>query len=372
MPGPNRPIQIRPHDAGRLAVITPAFLAGPVAQLRLIPGRRWLADQRCWSVPSGPDIVPRLLEIFQEYDVLLHPTLHRLAGPGWLLDRINRELRLRGYSPRTQRVYLQHLKSFLKYADEVQYAGDVQGGGDVQGRPPAEDQLLRNYLLTRMAERGVSRAYHNQAISAIQFLYRHVLKEPQSIDDLPRPRREHRLPTVLARNEVRRLYTVVGNPKHRALILLLYSAGLRIGEVVRLRPEDLDEERRLIHIRGGKGRKDRYTLLADTALTAVKRYQEPGSPGPWLFPGQRPEKHISTRSVQQVIETARQRAGLKKEVTAHTLRHSFATHLLEAGTDLRFIQELLGHASSRTTEIYTHVSNQMLERIRSPLDMEEF
>lgn len=409
----------------------PRYLAGPVAQIRRVPGRRWHSDLRCWTVPGGPEIVPRLLEIFRGYTVLLHPALHRLVGPERLLDEVRRELRLHRYSLRTQRVYLQQIRSFLKYADDMRGRNwadatrDQSLADDVQSRSLANDtrdqalanadrnqhapdadwnqyvpyttrnqhaldatrdqivsdalrnqdvpeaQLLRNYLLARLEARGVSRSYHNQAISAIQFLYRHVFKQPQELDDLPRPRRDYHLPIVLTRDEVRRLYTAISNPKHRALIMLLYSAGLRVGEVVRLRPEDLDEERRLIHIRGGKGRKDRYTLLADAALAEIKRYREPGIAGPWLFPGGRPGTPISTRSVQHVVESSRQRAGITKHVTAHTLRHSFATHLLEAGTDLRYIQELLGHASSRTTEIYTHVSQRMLARIRSPLDLED-
>jgi site-specific recombinase XerD len=271
------------------------------------------------------------------------------------METVRRELRLHGYSTSTQKVYLQHLKPFLEYTNDVP---------ELAGR-----EALRDYLTMRIEGDDFSRAYHNQAVSAIQFLYRHVLHQRQMIDDLPRPRREHRLPIVMGRQEARALFAAIGNPKHRALVLLIYSAGLRVSEVVRLRPEDLDEERRLIHIRGGKGRKDRYTLLADAALTAVKRYREPGIDGPWLFPGSKPNSHLTVRTVQHVVENARRRAAIKKHVTAHTLRHSFATHLLEAGTDLRYIQELLGHASSRTTEIYTHVSQRELSRIQSPLDL---
>jgi site-specific recombinase XerD len=351
------PILIRRHQADRLAISMPAYLAGPVEQIRQIPGRRWHPDLRCWTVPATPEIVSRLLEICRGLNALPPPAIHRLAGPERLLDEVRRELRLHRYSPRTQRAYLQQVKAYLEFADEARDDDET------------EVQLLRDYLLTRLETRAISRSYHNQAISAIRFLYRHVFKQPLEVDDIPRPRPEYRLPTVLTRDEVRRLYTAVANPKHRALIMLLYSAGLRVAEVVRLRPEDLDEGRRLIHIRGGKGRKDRYTLLADAALAEVERYREPGIPGPWLFPGERPEKPISTRSVQHVVAAARQRAGITKPASAHTLRHSFATHLLEAGTDLRFIQELLGHASSRTTEIYTHVSQRMLARIRSPLDL---
>lgn len=183
----------------------------------------------------------------------------------------------------------------------------------------------------------------------------------------PRPK-ERRLPTVLSAEEVRRLLAAVDNPKHLALLMLLYSAGLRAGEVVRLRVEDIDDDRGLVHVARGKGRKDRYTLLSTVARAAIADYRLRFRPGPWLFPGNRPGHHLSTRSLQKIVARARARAGITKRLTAHTLRHSFATHLLEAGIDLRYIQELLGHASSRTTEIYTHVSNRELSRIRSPLD----
>jgi integrase/recombinase XerD len=158
------------------------------------------------------------------------------------------------------------------------------------------------------------------------------------------------------------------NPKHRALLMLLYSAGLRVGEVVRLRPSDLDVERGLLRVRRGKGNKDRYTLLAKRAVDAVRIYLDAYPTDLWLFPGTTPERHLTARSVQRVVKRAAQAAGIPKDVTTHTLRHSFATHLLEGGTNLRVIQELLGHQSARTTQIYTHVSKSTLESVRSPLD----
>lgn len=340
-------------EPGRLLIVLPGYMAGPINRIRRIPGRRWHPELRCWSIPHEPKAIHHLLDGLAEHQVSLHPSLYNEE----LLDKVRRELRLRGYSVRTGRAYLNQLKSFLIYT----------GNTPPEEVPPG---VIREYIFTRLASRDVSRSYHDQAISAIHFLYRHVLDRPLRLEDLPRPRKEYRLPVVLSRDEVQRLIRAIGNPKHRAIACLLYAGGLRVSEVIGLRPEDLDEERRLIHIRGGKGRKDRYTLLADNALSAVRRYQEPGVDGPWLFPGTRPDRHITARTVQHVIETARQRAGITKRVTAHTLRHSFATHLLEAGTDLRYIQSLLGHVSSRTTEIYTHVSQAALGRIRSPLDFE--
>lgn len=351
-----RPIIIRPAGDGRVAVVLPKYDARVVERIRRIPGRRWHPVERYWTVPVGEDSLRKLLDAAGNNSVSLHPELRRFAGTDWLTTSVERELRLRGYSKQTGKAYLKQVRAFLRFV----------------GDAPEEDaeRLVREYLLRREGQ-GISQAYHNQIVSAIKFLYRYVLHEPQLIGDLPRPRKERRLPTVLARADVRRLLATIRNPKHRSIVTLLYSAGLRVSEVVRLRPEDLDEVRRLIHIRGGKGRKDRYTILAEVASIEVKRYIEPGLEGPWLFPSTQPHRHISTRTVQQIVESARVRAGITKRVTAHTLRHSFATHLLEAGTDLRYIQELLGHTSSRTTEIYTHVSQTALGRIRSPLDMDD-
>jgi site-specific recombinase XerD len=150
--------------------------------------------------------------------------------------------------------------------------------------------------------------------------------------------------------------------------MLLYSAGLRVGEVVRLRPSDLDAEPGLVRVRQGKGGKDRYTLLAQRAIEVVRLYRGAHETERWLFPGPDPKRHLTSRSVQRVVERAAQAAGIEKRVTTHTLRHSFATHLLEGGTNLRIIQELLGHQSARTTQIYTHVTTSALEAVRSPLD----
>lgn len=150
--------------------------------------------------------------------------------------------------------------------------------------------------------------------------------------------------------------------------MVTYAGGLRVGEVVRLRLEDVDFGRNLIHVKGGKGRKDRYTILGRAAQTAIKLYFNEYSPREWLFPGENPARYLSERTAQEVFEKAVRIAGIQKKVTYHTLRHSFATHLLEAGVDLRYIQELLGHSSSKTTEIYTHVSQRKVAEIRSPLD----
>jgi site-specific recombinase XerD len=255
-------------------------------------------------------------------------------------------------------VYLGHLRRFLQWC----------GGGSAR-LPDDPDAACQAYLVDLVERRGLSRSGHNQVVSALRFLCESVLGRPTLALRVPRPKKEHRLPAVLSQGEVARMLAKARNPKHRALLMLLYSAGLRVGEAVRLRPSDLDSERGLLRVRSGKGRKDRYTLLARRAVDAVSLYLAAfPTDDEWLFPGARPGRHLTTRSAQRVVTRAAQAAGIAKRVSAHTLRHSFATHLLERGTNLRIIQELLGHQSARTTQVYTHVASSSLQAVRSPLD----
>lgn len=267
------------------------------------------------------------------------------------------ELRLRGYRAKTRKSYLGHVRRFLAWA-----AGE--------GRDPREvgEPEFRSYTVRLLDLTGVSHSYANQCISALKFLYAHVLERPQEPLRLPRPKPERKLPVVLGGEEVRAILNAVRHPKHRAILMLVYAAGLRVGEVVRLRLEDLDEERGLLHIRQAKGRKDRYVMLSQVALDAVQTYARAFRPEGWLFPGAGAGRHLHERSVQHVFQQACRRAGIRKPASVHTFRHSFATHLLERGVDLRYIQEMLGHMSPKTTQIYTRVTERDIGRIRSPLD----
>ena len=186
--------------------------------------------------------------------------------------------------------------------------------------------------------------------------------------EIKRPKKDKKLPVVLSQEEVSRILSSVANLKHRLILMLIYSADLRVSEVVKLKPEDIDTERRLIHIKGAKGRKDRYMMLSEVVMETIRRYLKEYGHSKWLFPSQDKKKHITTRTVEKIFSNACRKANIKKNATVHSLRHSFATHLLESGTDLRYIQELLGHKSSKTTEIYTHVSNENIGKIKSPLD----
>lgn len=366
--------------------LRPGFGRRELDVVRGLPGRQWDGRRKVWTAPRGREALTTLALAFGRGGIVVEvddgdelDTSDPPPDPtAPLLDRVRHALTLRGYSPRTRKVYLGQIRRFLEWCREgggaTREEGDVRNpeGGSRENRGghllenPAE--RARAYILELIERRGISKSYQNQVVSALRFLCETVLGRPALALRIPRPRKETRLPAVLSRNEVARLIERARNPKHRAILALLYSSGLRVGEVVRLRPGDLDAERRLLRVRGGKGDKDRYTLLARRALKVVAVYRAAYPSDRWLFPGGKPGRHLTARSVQRVVKRAARDAGIEKTVTAHTLRHSFATHLLESGTNLRIIQELLGHKSARTTQVYTRVTTTELGSVRSPLD----
>jgi len=229
------------------------------------------------------------------------------------------------------------------------------------------DEEIRDYLLYLNTKRKVSDSYLNQAINSIKFYYEKVLRRPTKEYYLQRPRTSKKLPEVMSMEEVSSILRSVDNIKHRCILYLIYSGGLRLGEVTNLKVTDIDPGRMMIKIRQGKGKKDRYTLLSDKALELLRQYLQEYTPSDWLFQGKEGGKY-SDRSVQEIFHKAVRKAGIKKLVTVHTLRHSFATHLLEQGTDIRYIQELLGHGNIKTTLIYSHITRKGISGIKSPLD----
>lgn len=268
---------------------------------------------------------------------------------------MDEEMLLSDFTAQTRRTYRNRVRHFLKWI-----------GGDSES-PPGEREV-RRYLLHLINERGLSNSHVNGCICALRFFYSRVHPGVFDPETLPRLKREKTLPQVLSRTEVAVLLSRVDSPRYQAILMLIYGAGLRISEAVSMRPKDLEPERGLLRVRQGKGRKDRMVMLSEVALEAIRSYRELESSSRWLFPGTRPGHHISASAVQRAFARARKVAGIEKQVGPHSLRHSFATHLLESGTDLRHIQELLGHASVRTTQIYTHVTSRDLAGIPSPLD----
>ncbi|MDR0401301.1 MAG: tyrosine-type recombinase/integrase [Treponema sp.] len=267
--------------------------------------------------------------------------------------RLESELRSRKYSPQTIRAYVHYNKELCRRT---------------QKRPEdISPEDLRNYLAYLDKTLDLSASSMNVAISAVKFFFRYVLKR-NMLRDQRRPRHDKKLPGVLTESEVADLLAAEKNPKHRLLLMLAYSSGLRVSEVVALKREHVDVKRRTILIRAGKGRKDRYTLLSDRAADFLVRYCALYGIDGWLFPGMDGGRHLSIRSAQNIFAKALEKARIDKSASIHSLRHSFATHLLENGTDIRYIQELLGHSTLRTTQRYTHVARRTVLRIRSPLD----
>jgi len=356
-------VTLRPVEDGRIAVRFP-YDRGMVERIKGVRGRRWDAVKRHWTVPNREGIVEQLVQLFNDQQVSVHPSLrqetadHREASGGEeghpIVEQIDQELALRGYSLQTRKSYCSHALRFVQWL-----------GSDPRSASSAQ---LRLYLQRMADELGLSPSYCNQARAMLRLLYGEVLRRPWKVEGLPRMKEPRQLPVVLSREEVGRLLGATVNPKHRALLMVAYSAGLRVGEVVSLKASDIDLNRRKIRVRAGKGKKDRYTLLSTVALAALQEYMRAHRPRGWLFPGQNPARHLSVRSAQHIFEHAKGKAGIEKEASFHSLRHAFATHLLEDGVDIRYIQELLGHERIETTQRYTHVAQRGLERIRSPLD----
>lgn len=298
---------------------------------------KYVESKKCWIIPKSQ---------------LNLSILHSQFDPSFI--RLKDQLELKGYSSETKHIYNAQIRRFVEYTNK-----DMDDLG-------IED--VREYIVHLINEKKTSHAYSNQAISAIKFLFKDVLGKTISSYDIPRAKKQRKLPSVLSVSEVTNILMSVRNEKHRTLLFLVYSSGLRVGEVVALRIDDIDSKRMLLRVRQGKGKKDRYTLLSEVALEQLRYYYRAYRPKHWLFEGGVENSHITKRSVQKIFKKACRAANITKEVGIHSLRHSFATHLLENGTDLRYIQELLGHRSSKTTEIYTHVTNRNLSKIQSPLD----
>jgi site-specific recombinase XerD len=276
---------------------------------------------------------------------------------GEFRDLMERDLRIRGYSPFTREAYLSRVRDLVRYFM----------------RPPDELTVedINRYQLYLTEERKVSWAYFNQAVSAIRFFYLASLKKNWNIKQIPYQKTGRRLPEVLSREEVDALFKVTTNIKHLSILMTVYSGGLRVGEVVQLRVSDIDVERMVIRIDQGKGRKDRYVMLSKKLVPVLNDYCGKYKPSYWLFPGQKPDRPLDRRSAQRVFKKSKEAAGINKNVTAHSLRHSFATHLLEDGANIRVVQRLLGHRSLNSTAVYTHVAKDYLSVAHSPLDRED-
>ncbi len=270
-----------------------------------------------------------------------------------LRDKMKMDLELKGYSPNTQAAYIRNVVAFSQYFSK---------SPSVMGEKEIRDYL--HHLITR----NLSDSHVNIVHSSLKFFYQTTLNRNWYDFKIPRTKVCKRLPEVLAESEIITLLNVTRNLKHQAMLMTTYAAGLRVSETAELRVKDIDSNRMAIRVNQGKGNKDRYTLLSKTNLILLRNYWKQYHPTTWLFPGPTGDKHITTRTIQKVFEKSAQKAGITKDVSVHSLRHSFATHLLEAGTDLYHIQRLMGHSSPKTTAVYIHLKKEDLLKIQSPLD----
>ena len=271
-----------------------------------------------------------------------------------LRKRMIEDMQMRNFAPKTIHIYVDVVARFARYF----------------GKSP--DQLgteeVRRYLLHLVQEKKLAWATYKQALAALRYLYRWVLHGPEIVQDIRCPRPERRLPVILSFDEVQRFFAAIPSFKQRMILMTAYGAGLRIAEVVHLQVTDIDSQRMVIRVQQSKRNKDRYTLLSPVLLQMLRHYWVAARPEHYLFPGRALDRPMSVSVVQRACKVAQVRAELDKTVTPHTLRHSFATHLLESGTDIRVIQALLGHASPRTTALYTQVSTKLIGQTKSPLD----
>jgi len=271
------------------------------------------------------------------------------------LMQFRKWMKHRRYSESTINTYADAVKQFLVFFMDR----DI--------RTLNNDDMIE-YTHEHIVKNKLSFSYQNQLVNGVKLFFREIEKSKIELDKLQRPRREHKLPNVLSKEEVKAILSAPKNQKHSAMLSLIYACGLRRSELLNLKPADIDSNRKLLIIRNAKGRKDRIVPISEKLIEMLRDYYTKFKPEVWLFEGQNAGEQYSEESLAKVLKTACRLAKINKPVTLHWLRHSYATHLLEGGTDLRYIQELLGHKSSRTTEIYTHVSTKSIQQIKSPFD----
>ena len=347
---------------------------------------RWSSEMKCWHIKDNNEIITILLNKFkgkayidysdlktgiqkavrrdpetldkkvENKSIKSFEALPDLSEKGsGDIERYRRWMEAHRYPPSTVQTYCTMMSKFLRFVSPKEAEECT-----------SEDllRLINEYILPNR----LSFSFQNQMISSVKKFYSHIYKSDIDPGKIERPRSWRRLPNVLSKDEVKKMLGSITNDKHRVMLSLIYACGLRRSELLNLIPDDIERNRGLMRIRQAKGYKDRIVPLSVRTIEMVDNYLQRYRPINYLFEGQKPGEQYTASSLEKVLKRACARAGLKSEVSLHWLRHSYATHLLESGTDLRYIQELLGHSSSRTTEIYTHVTDKSIQKIRSPFD----
>jgi integrase/recombinase XerD len=341
-----------------------AYNQSVLFQVKQLPLCRWNSSESCWTLPFKETALQQIRSIAEGAALeFVYRTVSQTKGTPRLPKHADsrrcpheyvaklKELR---YSSNTLAVYTDMFEEFMNYypdkiLDEI-----------------SEEEIVA-FLRYLVNERQVSTSYQNQSINAIKFYYERILGGQRKIYLIERPRKEKYLPEVLSEEEIAAILKTITNLKHRAIIMTIYSGGLRISELINLKVKDIDSQRMQIRVEQAKGKKDRYTLLGKKTLLILRQYFAAYKPKEWLFEGDGGGQYADS-SIYKIFKTALSNAKITKKVSIHSLRHSFATHLLENGTDLRYIQNLLGHSSSKTTEIYTHITTKGFDQIKNPLD----
>jgi len=346
----------------RIKIFIPYEMTEERELLKKIKSRFYHKQQKLWSIIYTKENFALLKTIFKgKYKIIDEEKLP--SKPKYTLNNTSltalasaeQKLILKAYSPNTVRSYKAELSLFLKYFETF----DLK---------TVTKEQIESYVYYIVTKYKISESRQNIIINAVKFYYENVLNMPREYYDIQRPKRARSLPNILSEEEVFKLINAPKNLKHRAILYTIYSCGMRLNEVLNLRIVDIHTDDTYIFIKGAKGKKDRRTLLSKSLLLILRRYYTEYKPAYWLFEGQEGGKY-SAGSVQKIFRKAQQESGVNPWSTPHTLRHSFATHLLENGENLRTVQILLGHESTKTTEIYTHILNKINKKIINPLDI---
>lgn len=337
-----------------------------IDELKVRTNARWSANMNCWYIPKDQFELGEFFTAMKplawidysavktnnlpESEKEVRPVIEKGSLPAGYLEKLE-QMR---YGKNTVKTYKNCILQFTGYF----------GIREIDKLTKDE---INQYILHLIKTRNVSSSYQNQMINAIKFYYEKVLGNKKEYYFIDRPKRERKLPEVLSKQEIEKMIKTTKNIKHKSLISVMYSCGLRRSEAINLKATDIESDRMLIKIRDGKGKKDRYVPLSARVLNLLRNYYSEMKPENWLFPGEKGMQY-SESSVLNIVKDAARRAGINRRVYPHILRHSFATHHLEQGTDLRYIQIWLGHSSTKTTEIYTHVSQNDYNKFKNPID----
>lgn len=341
--------EIKTHKGQKRVVVYFDYNSSAIERLKQLEDAKWSKTLNAWHLPAtqgnkirfnlesdSSSIIPKEEAIIQ-------------------IEEFRKYLKTKRYSLNTIKTYTEALKSFLIFYRDKMVA-------------EIDNKDVINYHQNYILKNNLSSSYQNQIINAIKLYFKTLKNTNIVVDKIYRPKKERLLPNVLSKEEVKLILNAHANIKHKTMLCLIYSCGLRRSELLNLKPKDIDSKRNLVIIRQAKGKKDRIAPLSKAILGLLRNYYKLYSPKEWLFEGQYAGTPYDERSLGNVLKLALKKAKIYKPVTLHWLRHSYATHLLESGTDLRYIQEILGHNSSRTTEIYTHVSTKSLQNVKSPFD----